>query len=69
MGNRILLMLAVVGMTSGSSKPICPFDGRVCDGKVLLDAPSCVQETFGVFPDGKPVPKYVGACHRFKPKG
>ena len=56
-------------MTSGSSKPICPFDGRVCDGKVLLDAPSCVQETFGVFPDGKPVPKYVGACHRFKPKG
>ena len=56
-------------MVSGSSKPICPFDGRVCDAKVIFGAPSCVQSTFGVFPSGKPMPKYVGSCLRFKPKG
>ena len=44
--------------------PICPFDGRLCDGKIVLGAPSCFQESFGVDPHGHRLPKNASVCPR-----
>ena len=52
--------------SNNGNVPICPFDGRVCDGKVLFGAPSCFQESFGVDSRGHRLPKRVGVCRRFK---
>jgi hypothetical protein len=39
MGLPCSLMPVVLEMGSGSSVPICPFDGLLCDGKRVLDSP------------------------------
>jgi len=57
----IMLRGRGVELVKGSSKPICPCDGRVCDGVVVLGAPSCYVGTFGVVRGGR------GVCPRFKP--
>jgi hypothetical protein len=60
MARLIMLTGQGVNLVTGSSKPICPYDGRVCDGEVILGAPSCCVSTFGVV-RGREV-----VCPRFK---
>jgi hypothetical protein len=46
--------------------PICPFDGRPCDGKWVFGSPSCFQSVFAVNSKERVHSKDVGVCPRLR---
>jgi hypothetical protein len=57
----------VVGLNNGSSGgdvrnfPVCPCDGKPCDGVWVLGAPACFTDSFGaVKGKGKTCPRLKG---------
>ena len=44
-----------------SEKPLCPCDGKPCDGILVLGAPACFTDSFGVVKGkGKACPRLKG---------